>query len=289
LIPALGSLPLPKLAELHIQDAYARLATGGRRDGKAGGLSPQTRRHIHRVLHGALARAVELRLLSRNPAAAFKKRLARVERHEMVVLSAEQSVLLLKAIKHRRIYWPVLLALATGARRGEILAIRWRHIDLDGGLLQIVESMEHTRAGGLRFKPPKSGKHRAITLPGFAIEELRRRRREQAEELLRLGVRLDGGTLVCGRADGELMLPSSLSHEWNKVAGKIEGVPRVRFHDLRHSHATALLANGVPLKVVSERLGHSTITLTADTYAHVTAAMQEDAAQKLDGAFRGIS
>jgi integrase len=85
------------------------------------------------------------------------------------------------------------------------------------------------------------------------------------------------------------MLPSSLTHEFAKVAGKVDGVVVVRFLDLRHSHATALLASGVPLKVVSERLGHSTITLTADTYAHVTAPMQEDAAQRLDGAFRGIS
>lgn len=85
------------------------------------------------------------------------------------------------------------------------------------------------------------------------------------------------------------MLPTSLTHEWNKIAGSVEGVPRVRFHDLRHSHATQLLLSGVPLKVVSERLGHAGIAITADTYAHVTAEAQGDAAQKLDAAFRDIS
>lgn len=285
LSPALGSVPIAKLTELDIQGAYTRWATSGRRDGKPGGVSAITRRHLHRVLHTALSRAVELRLIARNPASVFKKRI-KVERHELTVLSAEQSARLLDGIRSHRVYWPVLLALATGARRNEILALRWRHVDLDRGVVSIIEAMEHTQAG-LRFKPPKSGKARAISLPVFAIDDLRRLRIDQAQELLQLGVRLDGNTLLCARADGEPLLPTSLTHEFAKVAGKVEGVPKVRFHDLRHSHATALLASGVPLKVVSERLGHSTIALTADTYAHVTASMQEDAAQKLDSAFRG--
>lgn len=118
------------------------------------------------------------------------------------------------------------------------------------------------------------------------VEELRRRKREQAEELLKLGVRLDSATLVCARADGEPMQPRSLTHEFTRLICRIEGLPRVRFHDLRHSHATQLLLTGVHPKIAQERLGHSTITTTLDLYSHVSNTMQEDAAARIDAAFR---
>jgi integrase len=203
----------------------------------------------------------------------------------MVTLTAVQAQRLLATIIHRRVYWPVLVALSTGMRRGEILALRWRHVDLDNGSVRVVGSLEQTK-GGLRFKKPKNEKARAITLPSFAIDELRRHKREQAEELLALGVRQGGDTLVCARPDGTPMLPTSLSHEFAKIAGGAADVPCVRFHDLRHSHATQLLAAGVHPKIVQERLGHSEISVTLDTYSHVTKTMQEDAAAKLDSAFR---
>jgi len=154
--PALGNLPLTKLAPTHIQEAYNDWAAGGRRDGKAGGLSPRTRRHIHRILRSALARAVEQQLLARNPAEAFKKRLPKVERRAMTTLTAEQSARLLAAIAHTRVYWPVLLALATGMRRGEILALRWKNVDLERGTLRVTESLEQT----IRLKGPKSDRAR---------------------------------------------------------------------------------------------------------------------------------
>jgi integrase len=178
-----------------------------------------------------------------------------------------------------------LVALSTGMRRGEILALRWKSIDLDRGLVRVVESLEQTRTA-LRFKGPKTEKSRAIALPGFVVEELRRLKRLQAEELLVLGVRQSGETLVCGRQDGEPMPPRSLTHEFAKVAGTVNEVPRVRFHDLRHSHATQLLSAGVHPKVAQERLGHSTITTTLDLYSHVSETMQGEAASQLDTVFR---
>jgi integrase len=285
LTPTLGSLQLSKLGPIHIQDAYNGWSTAGRRDGKAGGLSPRTRRHIHRILSAALSRAVEQQLIARNPADAFKKRLPKVERREMATLTTHQAQALLAAIRHMRVYWPVLIALATGARRGEILALRWRNVDLNRGSLCIVESLEQTKAG-LRFKAPKNEKTRAITLPAFAVAELRRLKREQAESLLMLGVRQSSATLLCARADGEPMPPRSLTHEFLKAIRRVEDVPRVRFHDLRHSHATHLLVAGVHPKVAQERLGHSSISVTLDLYSHVTGTMQEDAAAKLDMAFQ---
>jgi integrase len=287
LMPALGNLPLVKLAPSHIQEAYNAWATAGRRDGKSGGLSARTRRHIHRILRSALARAVELQLLARNPADAFRKRLPKVERREMATLSAEQSARLLEAIKHTRIYWPVLMALTAGVRRGEVFALRWKNVDLEGGSLRVVESLEQTKSG-IRFKAPKSGKARAITLPVFAVNELKRLKRQQAEELLMLGVRQTGETLVCARADGQPLQPQSLTHQFTRLINRVKDIPRIRFHDLRHSHATQLLLAGVHPKVAQERLGHATITTTLDLYSHVTETMQNDAANRLDALFQAV-
>ena len=285
LTPALGTLSLVKVAPSHIQVAYNRWATGGRLDGKDGGLSPRTRRHIHRILWSALARAVEQQLLARNPADTFKKRLPKVENRPMATLTAEQAQHLLAAIRHSRVYWPTLLALATGMRRGEILALRWRNVDLERGVLHVVESLEQTKLG-LRFKAPKNNKSRTIALPAFALEDLHWLKREQAEELLALGVRQAGDTLVCGRGDGEPKSPLALSQEFARLVGRTKDIPRVRFHDLRHSHATQLLRDGVHPKVMSQRLGHSSVAITLDLYSHVDDQMESDAAARLDTAFR---
>ncbi len=202
----------------------------------------------------------------------------------MTTLTVEQSTRLLSAIKHTRPYWPVLLGLTTGMRRGEILALRWRNVDLEHGAVRVVESVEQTKAG-LRFKAPKTESARGITLPSFAVHELRRLKRQQAEELLALGIRQSGETLVCARADGQPHQPRSLTHEFTSLIGRMIDIPRVRFHDLRHSHATQLLSAGVHPKIAQERLGHSTITTTMDLYSHVTKTMQEDVADQLDRAF----
>jgi len=278
LIPALGQLQLSKLVPVQIQEAYSGLR---RKDG--GALSPHTRRYIHVILKSALGRAVKQQLLARNPAET--QRMPRVERKERVTLTVDQSVRLLKSISHMHIYWPVLLALTTGMRRGEILALRWRNVDLAKGTLRVVQSLEQTK-DAIRFKDCKTGKNRAITLPEFVVEELRRFKVEQAQTLLSLGICQSGETLVCCRQDGEAKQPRSLTHEFEAVIGKVKEVPKVRFHDLRHSHATQLLADGVHPKIAQERLGHSTITTTMDLYSHVTETMQSDAAGRLDLAFR---
>jgi len=285
LIPALGNLPLVKLAPINIQHAYNGWAAGGRLDGKQGGLSARTRRHIHRVLKSALSRAVEQQLLARNPAEAFKKRLPKVARRNMKTLTTGESARLLHAIKHTRIYWPVLVALSTGMRRGEVLALRWRNVDLEVGVVRVAESLEQTKTS-IRFKSPKTDRTRAVDLPGFAVEELREVKRQQAEELLMLGVRQTGETLVCARADGKPLQPQSLTHQFTRLIKRIKDLPQIRLHDLRHSHATQLLAAGVHPKIVQERLGHASITTTLDLYSHVTNTMQADAAARLDAAFQ---
>jgi len=289
LVPALGRLPIAKLAPAHIQQLYNYLALGGRRDGRSGPLAPRSRRQIHRVLTTALSRAVEQQLIARNPCDPFKKRLPKVERREMGTLSAEQAARLLEHARNSELYWPMLIALATGMRRGEVLALRWRHLDSDQGVLRVVESLEQT-SRGLRFKSPKNNRSRAITLPAFAIEELRRRKNQQAETLLALGIRQNERTLICARSTGEPFAPVALTHLFTRFMNSLKDhLPVIRFHDLRHTHATQLLLAGVHPRVAQERLGHSTVALTLDLYSHVTANMQEDAAQKIDLAFRAVS
>jgi integrase len=275
LVPGLGQLPLQRLTPTDIQRAYTRFTRNP---------SPRTRRHIHRILRSALARAVEQQALARNPADALK-RLPKVERKPPVTLTVEQSQRLLSAIRHTTTYWPTMLALATGLRRGELLALRWRNVDLAAGVIRVVESLEQTKAG-LRFKSTKSEKGRGVALPSFAVAELHRHKQAQAETLLALDIRQSGDTLVCARVDGQPKQPASLTHEFTYLVGRMgQGFPRIRFHDLRHTHATQLLASGIHPKVVQERLGHSTIAVTMDIYSHVTPGMQAEAVAKLDLAF----
>jgi integrase len=202
----------------------------------------------------------------------------------MATLTAEQSRQLLDAIRPSPLYWPVLIALATGMRRGEILALRWRNLDLDRGVIRIVESLEQT-SGGLRFKSPKTDRARAVSLPSFAVDELRRLRREQAEGLLVLGVRQTGATLVCTQPNARPITPKVLTNYFARVAKRL-GLP-VHFHSLRHTHATQLLLAGVHPKVAQERLGHATVAMTLDIYSHVTERLRDDAAVKIDTVFRG--
>ena len=165
------------------------------------------------------------------------------------------------------------------------LALRWNNVDLERKTLGVTESLKQTTSS-IRFKTPKTDRTRAITLPAFAVDELRRLKREQAEALLRVGIRQSGETLVCCREDGEPKKPRSLTYEFAYVVTRVKDLPRLRFHDLRHSHATQLLADGVHPKIAQERLGHSTITTTMDLYSHVTDTMQSDAAARLDAAFK---
>jgi integrase len=281
ILPLLGRVVLMKLRPAQISEAYDKALTTGRVDGQ-GGLAPASVVYMHRLLKKALAQAVRWGVLQRNPVDAVDP--PKIERKLMTTFDMAQTVELLESMSGTRLLVPVTLGVLCGMRRGEIAALRWRSVDLAGGKLTIVESAEQT-AAGVRYKPPKSGKGRTVALSATVTEQLRAHRRQQAEELLRLGVRQTDSTFVYTREDGEPMQPRSLTHAWLKVLGKTS-LPRIRFHDLRHAHATHLLSNGVHPKVASERLGHSRIGITLDLYSHVLPGMQEDAAARVDDALR---
>jgi integrase len=202
----------------------------------------------------------------------------------MITYDLAQTANLLRAIEGDRLRAAVMLAALCGLRRAEIAALRWRNVDLDAGKIAVVESAEQTRAG-VRYKPPKNGKGRAVALSPTVIEELRLARVRQAEELLRLGVRANSATFVCTLEDGSPLRPNTLTIYWARLSARLS-LPRIRFHDLRHACATHMLSLGVHPKVASERLGHSKIGITLDLYSHVIPGMQEDAAARVDEALR---
>jgi integrase len=281
LAPLLGGVALTKLQPAQISQAYAKALASGRRDGK-GGLSARTVTHMHRVLREALQQAVGWQLLARNPVDAAKP--PKIEAAEMKTYDLEQTAKLLEKLRGGRMFIPVILAGLCGLRRGEIAALRWRHVDFEAGHISIEQSAEQTRTG-VRYKPPKSGRARTVAMGATVAAELRAHRVAQAEALLSVGVRLTDDGFVVAQADGSPVQPNTLTHNWVQEWAKTR-LPRIRFHDMRHSHATHMLKGGVHPKVASERLGHSKVSLTLDTYSHVLPSMQADAAALVDDALQ---
>jgi len=280
IVPALGNVKLAKLQPEQIAQAYSDALTKGGKDGQ--GLSPRSIVMMHRSLSQSLKHAVIWRLRGDNPASFCKP--PRVERKEMKVLDLDSTASLIEFARGGRLYTPILFFALCGLRRAEVAALRWNRVDLDAHRLSVSTSIEQT-VRGMREKPPKNGKARSIALPALVVEELRRHRISQAEQLLALGVRQTDDTHICLREDGSPWPPRVLTYAFARLI-RASGLTKVRLHDLRHGHATHLLVANTHPKVVQERLGHANIQLTLDTYSHVLPSMQEDAATTIDAAIR---
>ena len=278
IVPLLGAVPLARLRPEQISEAYAKALATGRRKG-GGGV-----RQMHAIVKSALAQAVKWDVLGRNPAAAVRG--PKVSRVTMQTYDLEQTAELMETARDKRVFIPVLLAVLGGLRRGEIAALRWRQVDLAGAQLAVVQSAEQTK-DGVRYKEPKSGRARTIALSATVVTELRAHRGRQAQKLLQVGGRLCDDDFVVVQADGSPLRPHSLGQEWVRFLARNASLPRIRFHDLRHAHATHLLSSVHP-KVASERLGHSKVGITLDLYSHVLPNMQADAAAVVDGALRAV-
>jgi integrase len=178
---------------------------------------------------------------------------------------------------------PVAIAAATGMRRGEILALRWSDVAEDLSAVHVRASLQATR-DGLVFERPKTARsRRAVALPAFLRPFLERQLRAQALQRQRVADWHETDLLVT-RRDGSPVNPDSLSSAWRRLLQR-HGLPPVRFHDLRHAHATVMLLQGVHPKVVSERLGHASVGITLDTYSHVLPSMQSQAVEAFDRLF----
>jgi integrase len=175
---------------------------------------------------------------------------------------------LLKHLKGRSIYMPVMMAASTGMRRGEILALRWKDIDLDRATLHVAQVVEQTKAGITLKEPRTDRSRRTIALPARLVQELRHHRKEQAELRLKLGLGKSDSDLAFPTWEGVIRSPRPFSKEFAREA-EAAGVPHVTFHGLRHTHITHLLRSGVPVHVVSARAGHANPSITLNIYAHL--------------------
>ena len=281
--PLLGDVILNKLQPIQISGAYAKAVASGRRDGK-GGLSARTVHHMHRVLRAALGQAVKWNLLIKNPCDMLERKdRPKIERKPVAVMDATDTVKMLEAARGTRWFIPMLLGSMCGIRRGEIVALRWGNVNFETGQLAVSHSIEQTKKG-CREKETKGSKCRTVAMPSLLIDELKAWRAQQAQELLRLGIRPDGDTRIVTKLDGSSPNPQSLTDVVSRFM-RAQG-STLRLHGLRHSHASHLLAENVHPKIVQERLGHHSISVTMDTYSHLMPNMQADATAKLDAVLR---
>ena len=279
LIPAFGSTKLVDISALQIELFLAR-SLGRRCKNRPRDLSPRTVRHFYQVLRRALGQAVRWQLIPRNPCDLVDP--PRVQAVEMQALDEDGLIGLLGAVRGTRLYVPTLLASVTGLRRGELLALRWSDVDLETGECRVVRALQEV-PGEVSFKAPKTNKgRRVVLLPRLALMALKAHRAIQNEGKLLLGPGYQDQDLILARADGTPWPPSQFSSEFARLVKK-KGI-QITFHGLRHSHASQLLKAGVPVKVVSERLGHSTTSVTMDIYAHTLPNMQAEAVAKIDAA-----
>jgi integrase len=281
--PFIGSVPLQRLRPSHVADWHAKLLQEGGENGRP--LSARTVGHAHRVLHRALARAVATELVPRNVASIVKP--PKVAEVEIESLRSGQIAAVLDALQGHPLYAIAVLALGTGARRGEILGLAWSQVDLDAATLRIERSLEQTRAG-LKFKTPKTkNSRRTISLPPTAVDALRKHRLQQLEMRVALGQgKPDADALVFSGIDGSPMPPNNLSRDWRRFV-KARKLPNVSFHGLRHSHVSALIASGVDVLTISRRIGHASPVVTLRTYAHMFQQTDTAAANAIEAALKG--
>lgn len=268
--PRLGEVPLQQLTRNQVKGIYAELRESGR--------SPKTVHNTHLALRKALADAVDSGLLRANPAERAHK--LPTDRPEMEAWSAEE----LRAFLARSDGDPNLslwhLAAYSGMRRGELLGLRWQDVDLDAGQLSVRQQL--VRQGeAITFGPPKTkAGRRSISLDGDTVATLRERRARWSADKLHFGEAFGNLDLVFCRPDGKPHDPDVITQQFESACRRA-GVKRIRFHDLRHTHATLLLVANVNPKIVMQRLGHSSIVVTMDRYSHVLPGLDQDAAARM--------
>lgn len=276
--PNIGDIPLEKLTSLDLQKFYKKLLTTGRVDrveakGQPKGLSAKTVRNIHQILSSGLKLAQEQRLILTNPAEGCA--LPRVEHQEMKTLTTVQLASFFREARESGVFELYYLELATGLRRGELLGLKWEDVDLERGDLRVRRQV--SRINGEVMEAPLKTKNAYRTLPlaEDTVSVLREQRRK-----------VGNSTWVFPSSNGGPISPDSVLHMLHRVL-KRAGLPKVRFHDLRHTFATLALQNGVDVKTVSGMLGHFSAGFTLDTYAHITSAAQRQAAKTMENVLSG--
>lgn len=261
IVPILGNIKLKDLKPLHLQSFYNNRLEYG--------LSKTSVKYIHRILHRALNQAVKWQLIALNVANNVDA--PKPDKYIATVLDSNQISLLIKAVSNTNIYLPVMIAISTGIRRGEILGLTWKNIDFDNSFIKITQTLLPTK-NGLQILPPKTHtSNRIISIPP-TLKEILLKYKNNTNNI---------NDFVCCNEFGELINPSYLNHKFKQIL-EDNNLPSIRFHDLRHSHASLLLSQSVQPKVISERLGHSNINITMDLYSHIYDATNIEVANNFD-------
>lgn len=287
ILPALGDHPLQILRPSDLQRFLNGKQTGGRADGKPGGLSTRTVRMLHFVLYAALKQAVKEGLIGKNVAEDVT--LPKQGKRKAVYLVTDELQLFIEVAGKSRHFAAIMTELGTGLRRGELLALSWDVVNLEGktGTVTVKRQLVRTRHGPIFQDEPKTeAGYRTITLPDEVVAILKRHKAAQAQERLICGQAYENNNLVFAQANGRRIEPRNFTAQIDKMMERA-GIRHVPFHSLRHSHATELLRMGVDLAVISDRLGHSSFQVTRDFYAHIADELQRDAADKINGLLTG--
>lgn len=271
--PKLGDFKLCDIQPLDIQSVYGDLQKSN--------LSSRTIRYAHSVLSMALKQAVTWNLLVKNPCSYVD--LPRHEKKEMKAFSKDEAKRFIEAAKQDTLGIILECALTTGMRPEEYLALQWSDIDLNYGTATVQRALVWRKGGGWMFKAPKTkSSRRSIPLPLPLLNKIKSHRIKQAENRLKLGGAYENNNLVFATDLGTPIRYGNLDKRHFRPTLKLADLPTdFRLYDLRHSCATLLLAAGLNVKVVSERLGHANIKMTLETYAHVLPGMQEEATNQM--------
>lgn len=272
---SLGKIKLQDLKPIHIQSYQTE---------KLKDLSGTTVQNHHHILSQAIKYGIRLQLIETNPVEVIKA--PPRDEPQLQYLDREGVNKVLELSKGKWLHPYIYVAIHTGMRRGEMLGLEWDRVDLKGGKISVVQTLQRVRNEGLIFKKPKTkSSKRMITISQDVVKVLKKLKKRQAKLRLKYKNYYQEKNLVfCeerkSRA-GEPCNPYTVTRRWNRIADKA-GYPDVRLHDLRHTHATLLLSAGVNVKIIQERMGHAKVTTTLDTYSHVVPTLQREAAEKLD-------
>jgi integrase len=277
IVPHIGGIQILRLRTAHLSELYTKLLLDGRVNRK-GGLAPKTVRHVHALVKAALSWALRMQLVPINVADAVD--LPRVDRSEAKALSDSEAFRLLTFANETQLGPLFTLAFATGARRGELLALKWSAVDFASRTLLVRQSLSETR-DGVQLKATKSQRVRCIPLSSIATEALQRQRAHQAQERLLAGQEYGDQDFVFATPLGEPIKPSVATNAFCKIARRA-GISTTRLHDARHTAATWLINEGVDVRTVGAILGHAAASTTLNIYAHADASSQVAAMQKLD-------
>ena len=279
IIPALGHLRLAQLQTAHIQRLYNDRLQGGRLDGKPGGLSPKSVRYIHTVIHSCLEQARKESMITINPAGAV--RLPKLEKPEIKYLGTAEAAIFLAMARESKHFAAFYLALSTGMRRGELLALRWKDIDFEAEQLTVNQGLVRISGKGLVFQEPKTAlSNRVISLAPAVAQVLKEHREQQTDGRIMAGAAYNSELdLVFSNELGEPICPRAFTRVFERLVKKA-GL-NVTFHGLRHTFATLALQEGVDVKTIQETLGHHSAAFTMDVYSNVTAKMRREAADRV--------